>query len=323
MTTTMTMTLLARPLVSAVLVVRNEASVIERCLDSLDWVDEIVVVDTGSTDGTREICLRRGCRVLCEPWQGYGATKNLAVRAASNDWVFAVDADEVVSPELRDRLLREMQDNPRFHGYRPRFRTWYLGREIRHCGWSNEHHLRFFDRRLGNYTAKPLHESVRLEGALCEMDEAILHYSHPTVASHLAKIAVYSDLAARQLHEAGRRASPAMACLRGAHKFMKMYFAQRGFLDGREGLVLSVISAFGVFCKYIKLWELERSSRGGRGQGRPAEPASITEESEGVVRGASESRQVARPAAEDGVQAAGEVCREAGAGGEDAIRGGQ
>jgi len=224
-----------RPPVSAILVVRDEVASIERCLDSLGWVDEVVVLDSGSRDGTQEICRRRGCRVIETPWRGFGAMKKLAAESATH--------------------------GPEVHGYRVRFRTYYLGREIRHCGWANEHHLRFFDRRFGNYTDRPLHEAVQMEDPKLELGEAIEHFTYPTVASHLEKINAYSDLAAARLFEQGRRISLLGAGMRGVLKFFTMYVAQRGFLDGKEGLILSSISAFGVYCKYLKLWELSRWKR--------------------------------------------------------------
>ena len=250
-----------RPPVSAILVVRDEVASIERCLDSLGWVDEVVVLDSGSRDGTQEICRRRGCRVIETPWRGFGAMKKLAAESATHDWIFSIDADEVVSAPLRDRLLRILEHGPEVHGYRVRFRTYYLGREIRHCGWANEHHLRFFDRRFGNYTDRPLHEAVQMEDPKLELGEAIEHFTYPTVASHLEKINAYSDLAAARLFEQGRRISLLGAGMRGVLKFFTMYVAQRGFLDGKEGLILSSISAFGVYCKYLKLWELSRWKR--------------------------------------------------------------
>ncbi len=246
---------------SAILVVRNESKNIRRCLESLRWVDEIVVVDSGSTDDTMEICRSFSCRVIEHEWLGFGATKKLAVSSATHDWILSIDADEVISPELRDRIRAILSAPPRAQGYRVRFRSFYLGREIRHCGWDNEHHLRLFNRQAGNYTDRPVHESVALAGAVEQLEEAILHYTHPTIATQVDKLQKYSDLAARQLYEEGRRASPLGAIASGLSKFVKMYILDHGFLDGREGLVLSTISAFSVYCKYIKLWELGRCKR--------------------------------------------------------------
>jgi len=242
-------------------VVRNESANIRKCLESLDWVDEIVVVDSGSTDDTVEICRSYPCRLIEHEWMGFGPTKRFAAESARHDWVLSIDGDEVVSPDLRERIRGLLSGTPEAQGYRIRFRSFYLGREIRHCGRSNEFHLRLFNRKHGNYTDRPLHESVQLRGRIEELRETILHYTHPTIAVHLEKIQRYSELGARQLFELGRGASPLGAVARGISKFLKMYLIRAGFLDGAEGLILSALSGYAVCCKYILLWEMHRWKR--------------------------------------------------------------
>jgi glycosyltransferase involved in cell wall biosynthesis len=247
--------------ISAVIAARNEAHNIGRCLESLRWADEVVVVDSGSTDGTKEIVRHYQRRLIEGEWLGYGRTKRLAVDSATHDWILSIDADEVVSESLRDRILSLLSEGPRCSGYRIPFRNFYLGHRLRHSGVRREHHLRFFDRRKGNYTDRELHESVRLEGSLAEVTEPILHYSYPTIASHLLKMNRYSDLGAHELHAAGKRATLLGAAVRGVHRFLRMYVFNLGFLDGKHGFLFTVISAFGVYMKYAKLWELGRSRR--------------------------------------------------------------
>ncbi|MFH1144244.1 MAG: glycosyltransferase family 2 protein [Candidatus Eisenbacteria bacterium] len=247
-----------RPSISAVLVVCNEANNLPRCLASLHWVDEVLVVDTGSTDATIEIARTHGCRVITTPWKGFGATKGFAVTAAAHDWILSLDADEVVGDRLRDRLIRLLEEGPQHQGYRPRFRTSYLGREIRHCGWDNEYHLRVFNRRHGNYAEMHLHESVVLDGSVLQLEEEVLHNPYPTIEAHLNKVCLYSGLGALQLRQQGRHASLPEAFARAVLKFVKMYLFQAGFLDGAHGLILSGISSYAVLCKYLRLWELTR-----------------------------------------------------------------
>lgn len=247
--------------ITATIVARNEAANIRRCLDSLRWVDEIVVVDNQSSDVTGEICRAFGCRVLVSEWLGFGRMKQMAVDAARNDWILALDADEEVSDVLRERLQALLASEPPRAGYRIRFQGYYLGRAIRHAGWGHEHHVRLFDRRRGRYADRRLHESWQPEGPKGELDEPILHHAYPTIAAHLEKIDRYGRLAAQQLFDEGQRASLIGSGARGAHRFLKMYLVQGGWLDGREGFVLAAISAFGVFNKYLRLWELNRWKR--------------------------------------------------------------
>jgi glycosyltransferase involved in cell wall biosynthesis len=247
--------------ISAIIAARNEAHNIGRCLDSLRWVDEVVLVDSGSTDETKAIARRYDCRVIESEWLGYGRTKRLAVDSATHDWILSIDADEVVSDPLRERILEIMTEGPRYSGYRIPFTNFYLGKKIRVSAFRREHHLRLFDRRKGNYTDRELHEAVRLEGSRTELNEPILHYSYPTIASHLAKMNRYSDLGARELHDSGQRATLLGAVFRGVHRFLRMYLFNLGCLDGKEGLVFVAISAFGVYMKYAKLWELGRTKR--------------------------------------------------------------
>jgi hypothetical protein len=251
----------ARLPISAIIAARNEAHNIGRCLDSLRWVDEVVVVDSGSTDETKAIAHRHNCRVIESEWLGYGRTKRLAVDSATHDWILSIDADEVVSDPLRERILEILTEGPGHSGYRIPFTNFYLGREIRISALRREYHLRFFDRRKGNYTDRKLHETVRLEGSRAELTEPILHYSYPTIASHLLKMNRYSELGARELYDAGKRATLLGATFRGVHRFLRMYLFNLGFLDGKEGLVFVAISAFGVYMKYAKLWEMGRSKR--------------------------------------------------------------
>lgn len=245
---------------SVVIITKDEEANIGPCLDSVAWADEVVVVDSGSTDRTLEICAGYPVKVLRTSWLGFARTKQLGVEAATNDWVFSLDADEVVTPELREGIARALEE-PRDHGFRVEVRTFYLGRLIRHCGWGNEFHLRLFDRRFGGFDQKPVHESVQVSGSVGRLAGHVLHYSYPRLETHMVKINRYSALGAEVQDQKGMRGSVSRAVFSGLAKFLKTYFWKRGFLDGREGFVLSVNSAFGVYLKYLKLWERQRASK--------------------------------------------------------------
>lgn len=244
--------------VSAVVITKNEEKNIGQCLESLQWADEILVMDSGSTDRTMEIAREHGARVLETPWLGFGKTKQRAVEAASHDWILSIDADEVVTEPLK-RDLEAVLAAPARQGYRIARRSFYLDRLIRFSGWRKDAPLRLFDRRHGRFNEKILHESVELASKPGLIKSPMLHYTYPTLSSHLGKIDSYSQLGARQLRQKGRSSTPLSACLRGLGKFLKMYVLKLGVLDGVEGFVLAVLSAYGVTLKYLRLWELVRS----------------------------------------------------------------
>jgi len=247
---------------SVVLITRDEEGNIARCLESVRWAHEVVVVDSGSTDRTIQVAQGFPCRIVETSWRGFGLTKRYAVEQASHDWILSVDADEVVTPELAQAIRSLLDGEPRAAAYRIRRRSYYLGTPIRFSGWQHDRPIRLFDRNRGTFNDRSLHESVVVEGPVETVHSGyLLHYPYPTVSSHLAKMERYSALGAQRLFEQGRRASIPEAVARGAAKFIKMFLIRGGFLDGRAGFVLAENSAFGVYLKYLRLWELARRRR--------------------------------------------------------------
>ena len=244
--------------ISVAMITKNEEAVIRRCLASVSWADEIVVADTGSTDKTAAICRDLGCRVLEPGWHGFGRTKQMCVDQTSCNWVLSVDADEVVTDDLRDAILGLDLDAGNTAGYRIRRRTVYLGRSIRFSGWNRDFPLRLFHKGRGGFTRDSVHEQVLVRGEVGRVDAELLHHSYPDLGTHLRKMELYSDLGAEKLAARGRRCGVVKPVLRGLFKFVNMYLFNLGFLDGREGLVLAVVSAFGVSLKYFRLWERTR-----------------------------------------------------------------
>jgi len=243
--------------ISVTIITKNEEHNIERCLKSVQWADEIVVVDSGSTDKTLAICRQYPCKILESEWLGFGRTKKFAVNAATNDWIFSIDADEEVTTSLKEKILAIM-NKPQHHGYRIKRQSFYLHKLIRYSGWQRDYQLRLFDRRQGNFNEKTIHESVTVSGSVGKIDEPLLHYTYPTIQAHVQRMNLYSELGAARLQEQGRSSSIAMAVMHGLAKFLKMYFLYKGFMDGRIGFVLAYNSAYGVFLKYLKLWERKR-----------------------------------------------------------------
>jgi len=242
---------------SVVIITKNEEKNIANCLQSVSWADEVVMVDSGSTDRTCEICLDFGCKLIKTKWLGFGKTKKIAVDKATHNWIFSIDADEVVSPELKNKIL-EILKAPKAVGYNIKRNSFYLGKKIHHCGWGKDYTLRLFNKEFGNFNEAILHESVMLKGKIEKIKEVLYHYTFTDISSHMLRMDKYAQLAAQKKFEERKSSTIAGAIIRGFVKFIKMYFLQLGFLDGKVGLILSYNSAFGIYLKYLKLWELNR-----------------------------------------------------------------
>ena len=194
--------------ISATIVTLNEERNIERCLKSIQWADEIVVVDSGSTDRTLAICGEYGCRIIETEWLGYARTKQLAVDAAANDWIFSIDADEAATPQLAARVMDVVKNPGRVKGFRINRQSFYLGKKIRHSGWRRDYPLRLFHRNFGRFNLKPVHEGVEVNGEVGQLQQVLYHYTFPTLATHVRKIELYSELGAAEKKETGEACSP-------------------------------------------------------------------------------------------------------------------
>ncbi len=240
---------------SVVIITLNEEQNVTRCLQSVQWADEVLVLDTGSTDRTVEICQSLGARVVKSEWLGFGKTKRLAVEQARYDWILSIDADEEVTPALQKRIQNLLHAPDPTIAYRIKRQSFYLGQPIRHAGWQKDFPLRLFNRKHGNFNEKAVHESVVFNGQVAFLSEPLNHYTYPTISAHIQKMDRYTSLS---VGEQSKAVSIVGALLRGLFKFFKMYVLQAGFLDGRVGLVLCLNSAFGIYLKYIKRWEAKR-----------------------------------------------------------------
>lgn len=240
--------------VSVIVITLDEAENIRECLQSVEWADEIVVVDAESTDGTVAMAREFTDKVLVREWQGFSAAKNFALQSCTCEWILWLDADERATPELADEIRQTLRA-PEHAGYEmPRLAN-FLGRWIRHSGWYPGHVLRLFRRDAGSFNDALVHEGVALQGSVGRLQSDLLHYTDRTLAHYFKKFNHYTSLAAEQLAEQKRPFRWHALLLRPPFMFFRMYILKRGFLDGIQGLMLALLSAGYVFAKYAKLWE--------------------------------------------------------------------
>ena len=246
--------------VSVILITRDEARNVGGALDSVHWADDIVVVDSGSTDDTVAIARRRTDRVVTHDWPGYGAQKNFAAGLAAHDWVLSLDADERVTPALEQEIRALLAAGPTRQGYRIPRVTRYLGRWIRSTDWYPDRQLRLYDRRTGRWNDRRVHESVAVDGAVGRLEAEIEHRPYRDIADHLRTIDRYSTLAADQMHAEGRRVRWMELVSRPPLAFLRNYVVRLGVRDGAPGLIVSILNSYYVFLKHAKRWEQQRAS---------------------------------------------------------------
>jgi glycosyltransferase involved in cell wall biosynthesis len=239
-------------LLSATIITLNEERNIARAIQSLRCADEIVVVDSGSTDQTCEIAIRLGARVIEQRWPGYAAQKNYAAASASHDWILSLDADESVTPALEAEILALKAAGPDFDSYSfPRLAQ-YLGRWIRHSGWYPDRKVRLYNRNKAEWTGAYVHESVRVNGTIGELQGDLLHFTCSTLSQHVRTLDRYTSLAAQELIARNKPISLRRLALDPAWTFIRSYLLQRGFLDGPQGLAIAWMAALYTFLKYAK-----------------------------------------------------------------------
>lgn len=255
----------ARPRLSVIIITLNESRHIGACLDSVAFADEIIVVDSGSTDGTCDIARARGGHVhvhVTADWPGFGPQKNRALDLATGDWVLSVDADERVTPELAAEIQATMAA-PDSDAYNVARLSEFEGRQMRHSGWWPDHVLRLFRRGSARFTDAAVHEKVKTDAKPGVLRGHLLHYPYASIEALLAKVNRYSSDAALMMYRRGKRTSPLGAFGHGFWTFVRIYVMRRGFLDGRQGLIVACAGASGSFFRYAKLMALQRRAEAG------------------------------------------------------------
>ncbi len=248
------------PKLSVTVITKNEEADLGDALASVAWADEIVVVDSHSTDATVAVARRYTDRVVARDWNGYASQKNYAASIASHDWILSLDADERATPALADEIKRTLAETPRADAFRMPRVTWHLGRWVRTTDWYPDYQTRLYDRRAGEWTGRYVHESVTVRGITGQLRGELQHYAYRDIADHFETIDRYTTYAARQMREAGRRAGVVDLAVHPPLAFLRNYVARGGIRDGVPGFVISAMNSYYVFLKFAKLWELHHST---------------------------------------------------------------
>lgn len=248
---------------SVTIIVQNEEDKITECLESVDWADEIIVVDGGSTDGTVAICESYSCRIFQNPWPGYALQKQFALDRAVHPWVLSLDADERISTPLKAEILSILRNPPAdVDGYRIPRLSMFLNRPIRHGGWYPGYQLRLFRKGKTHVHVRRVHEGFIVDGRCSTLNAPILHFTHDSIESSLRRMNTYSTLEAldRFDRHPNRRIRWYHILIHPLSAFVRQYIAKRGFLDGIHGWLLATITAIVKFALYSKIWERQRLS---------------------------------------------------------------
>ncbi len=249
------------PRISAFVICRNEEQKIARCIESLRWCDEVLVIDSGSTDRTVEIAQTLGAKVIFNEWPGFLAQKRFGLAQCQSDWVLNVDSDEEVSPELAAEI-RSVITSPRTteSGFELLRVVFYLGKWWRKGGWYPEYRLRVLRRSVASWGGEDPHEHAIVDGPTRRLQGELRHYTYDSIADQIRSLNNHSTVAAQSLHRRGVQSSAIKILTRPLGRFVKFYLLKRGFLEGLPGLFVALMEAFYVFLKYFKLWELNRAS---------------------------------------------------------------
>ena len=258
------------PRLSVTIITRNEEAQIAAAIAAVGWADEILVVDSHSTDRTVALAQAAGARVIVRDWPGYVAQKNFAAAEAAHDWILSIDADERVTPELASNI-RAALEHPTHAAYACPRLTWYLGRWIKGTDWYPDYQTRLYDRRRARWTGKYVHEAVAVDGTRGRLRGHLQHFAYRDIGEHLDTIDRYTALAARQMFESGRRTHVLQLVLHPPLAFLRNYIAKGGLFLGAVGFVVSALNTYYVFLKFARLWELQQRD------GDAADPSSTAQ----------------------------------------------
>ena len=252
---------LARVRISVFIICFNESKRIRRCLESVKWCDEIVIIDSGSTDNTLAICREYTDRIFVREWPGYVEQKCFGLSQCRHEWVLNLDADEEVSEGLRDEIVSKVLSADskigQINGFYLSRIVFYLNRWWRRGGWFPEYRLRLCRRSVTKWGGENPHEKAIVEGPTHKLEGELFHYTYDSISDHILRLNRYSSTAAESMHRRGKRATPLNLVFNPVTRFLKFYFVKKGFREGVPGLLVAFLEGYYVLLKYIKLWELE------------------------------------------------------------------
>ncbi len=241
---------------SVIVIAENEQDNIKDCLESIQWADEIIIVDSGSTDKTEEICRKYTDKFYVKDWPGFGIQKQRALALASHGWVLSIDADERVTLDLKDEIIEKIFQDSNTDGYLiPRLSN-YLGKDIRHSGWYPDYTLRLARRQKSYFTSDIVHEKMVVDGSVNILKAHFSHYPYRDITHHMQKLNDYSSMSAEKMFANGRCVGWPMIFLKALFGFIRAYIFKKGFLDGWQGLTVSISTGISVYMKYVKLKEM-------------------------------------------------------------------
>lgn len=248
--------------ISVIIITKNEENVISGCINSVSWADEIIVVDANSSDKTAAISKKLGAKVtVTKEWHGFGHQKNLALNLASNEWVLSVDADEIVTAQLKQEIQEVIQSTSENQAFQIPRASSYCGQFIKYSGWSPDYVLRLFPRESARFSDDLVHEKVIFNGEIKLLKMPLIHTSYENLEDVLEKTNRYSTAGALMMHKNGKTSSLSKAIFKGLWAFIRTYFLRLGFLDGRMGFILAVSNAEATYYKYLKLFILSKNGR--------------------------------------------------------------
>lgn len=242
--------------ISAVIITRNEEKNISECIESLKWADEIVVIDSMSTDKTVEIARKYTDRIYKKEWEGYSKQKNYGILVSNSEWILNIDADELVTDMLRDEIITRTSLKSEICGYYIPRKNYFMGKWIKHGGWYPNYQLRLFRKGSGEFKDVRVHEGVTIVGYTDYLANPLIHHSYNNFDDFVERSNKYSTLAALDLFERNEKINIHHLVIKPLSRFLKMYLVHGGFIDGWRGFVLAVLYSYYVFIRTIKLWEL-------------------------------------------------------------------
>ncbi len=243
---------------SVIVITKNEAHNIRECLTSVQWADEIIVVDAESKDDTVLRAKQFTEKIFVKPWMGFAEAKQFGMTQSVHDWILWLDADERVVPELAVEIQKIISSETKHAAFSVARRAYFLGKWIKHSGWYPGRVARLFHRNRAKFNSASVHEGLEIHGSLGELQNDLLHFTDPNLFHYFAKFNRYTSLAGKELFDKKKKFKRSDLLIRPVWVFKKMYLLKLGFLDGIRGLLLALLSSAYVFTKYAKLWEQER-----------------------------------------------------------------